>query len=323
MRTISFLLVAFSLSLSACGGPEPLRLLNVSYDPTRELYQAVNQAFATRWKAQTGQDLRIQQSHGGSAKQARAILDGLPADVATLALPLDIDALAEGGLVPSDWRQRLPQQSSPFYSTIVFVVRPGNPKQIHDWPDLIRPGVQVICANPKTSGGARCAYMAAWAWGKEAYVRALFAQVPVLDSGSRAASGTFVARGIGDVLLTWENEAFLAQHESPDSGLEVVYPSQSLQIDLPVAVVSSVTQADGHDALAQAYLKFLFSPQGQALAAAHGFRPRDPKVAVKFKAKFPSLKLLSIQSVAGSWQQAQAEQFAAGARFDRLLGERR
>lgn len=323
MRAIPVLVLALCLSLSACGGPEPLRLLNVSYDPTRELYREVDQAFAAQWKARTGQDLRIQQSHGGSAKQARAILDGLPADVATLALPLDIDALAQGGLLPTDWRQRLPQQSSPFYSTIVFVVRAGNPKQIHDWPDLIRPGVQVICANPKTSGGARCAYMAAWAWGQAPYVRALFAQVPVLDSGSRAASGTFVSRGIGDVLLTWENEAFLSQQESAGRGLEVVYPSRSLRIDLPVAVVSSVTQADGHDALARAYLRFLFSPQGQALAAVHGFRPRDPKVAARFKAKFPSLKLLSIQAVAGSWQKAQAEHFAAGARFDRLLGERR
>lgn len=319
-------LLALTFLLAACGGPETARLLNVSYDPTREFYQDVNAAFAQQWKAQTGQDLRVQQSHGGSGKQARAILDGLPADVATLALGLDVDALAKGGLLPKDWRERLPQQSSPFSSTIVFLVRQGNPKGIRGWDDLLREGVQVISANPKTSGGARCVYLAAWAWGAkggeakaEAFVRALYAQMPVLDSGARAATSTFVERGLGDALLTWENEAHLAAKERPELGLQIITPSQSLQVDLPVAVVEEVTQSNGRQALAQAYLGFLFSPQGQALAAQHHFRPRDAKRA----AAFPKLKLLTVEQVAGSWAEAQKRHFAAGALFDRMIEARR
>jgi sulfate/thiosulfate transport system substrate-binding protein len=327
--SLSFL--ALGLALAACGGPEPLRLLNVSYDPTRELYQAVNQAFAAQWLAQTGQAVRVQQSHGGSGKQARAILDGLPADVATLALPLDIDALAQGGLLPGNWRARLPHGSSPFYSTIVFLVREPDPKGIRDWDDLLKPGVQVISANPKVSGGARCVYLAAWAWGlrqggeatAEDYVRRLYAQMPVLDAGARAATTTFVERGIGDVLLTWENEAHLALHEHGGRGFRIVTPSQSLQADLPVAEMDEVTRANGRGALAQAYLGFLFSEAGQELAAQHHFRPRDPGVAARHAGRFPALKLLSVEQVAGSWQAAQARHFAAGALFDRLLEARR
>ncbi len=325
MRATRFQLLAL-LFLTACGGPVPARLLNVSYDPTRELYQDVNAAFAAQWKARTGQDLRVQQSHGGSGKQARAILDGLPADVATLALGLDIDALAKGGLLAPDWRQKLPQQSSPFSSTIVFLVRAGNPKGIRDWDDLVREGVSVVSANPKTSGGARCVYLAAWAWGAragdaaaEAYLRELYTRMPVLDSGARAATSSFVERGLGDVLLTWENEAHLAVKERPELGLRIVIPSQSLQVDLPVAEVEEVTRGNGRQALARAYLEFLFSPQGQALAAEHHFRPRDARL----RAGFPALKLLTVEQVAGSWQAAQARHFAAGALFDRIIETRR
>lgn len=320
-----------SLWLSACGGEQPLRLLNVSYDPTRELYQDVNQAFSAQWQERQGQALRIQQSHGGSGKQARAILDGLPAHVATLALPLDVDMLAASGLVARDWRERWPHGASPFYSTIVFLVRRGDPKAIRDWDDLLKPGVQVISANPKTSGGARCVYLAAWAWGlrqggeaaAEAYVRELYGRMPVMDTGARAATASFVERGLGDVLLTWENEAHLAIKERPGAGLELRVPSLSLRADLPVAEVEAVTRAQGLREPAQAYLEFLFSPQGQELAARHHFRPRDPAVAARHRAAFPALELVGVEQVAGSWAQAQARHFAAGGLFDRMLEARR
>lgn len=331
MRRLLFLLCSAFFGLTACGGQEPLRLLNVSFDPTRELYRDINQAFAADWKARTGQEIRIQQSHGGSGKQARAVNDGLPAHVVTLALALDVDAIAKTGLLPLDWRQRLPYNSAPFHSTIVFLVRQGNPKHIADWADLLKPGVSIIVANPKTSGGARCAYLAAWGWGQrhggeagaEAYVRGLYQRVPVLDNGARAATTTFVERGLGDVLLTWENEAYLAQQEHPEKGLRVIAPSVSLRVDLPVAVVSGVAGPDGLSATAEAYLRFLYTPQGQALGAKHHYRPNVPADAERFKAEFPRLTLLEVEQVAGSWDQAQAKHFAAGAFFDRLIEERR
>jgi sulfate transport system substrate-binding protein len=305
-----------------------VRLLNVSYDPTRELYDDVNAAFAKQWKAKTGDDVVVKQSHGGSGKQARAVIDGLEADVVTLALAYDVDAVARAGLVAPGWQARLPQNASPYTSTIVFLVRKGNPKALRDWDDLVRPGVSVVTPNPKTSGGARWNYLAAWAHalrkggGDEArakeFVRALFRNVPVLDSGARGSTTTFVERGIGDVLLAWENEAFLAVEKLGRGQLEIVAPSSSILAEPPVAVVDRTVDRRGTRAVAQAYLEFLYGPEGQEIAARRFYRPRDPKVAARYASRFPKIELFTIDGVFGGWQAAQAKHFADGGVFDQI-----
>jgi sulfate/thiosulfate transport system substrate-binding protein len=318
----------------AGGGParaedgKQVQLLNVSYDPTRELYEAVNAAFAAHWKAKSGETLVVKASHGGSGKQARAVIDGLEADVVTLALAYDVDAIAKVGLLPADWQRRLPQNASPYTSTIVFLVRKGNPKGLRDWDDLVKPGVQVITPNPKTSGGARWNYLAAWAHAlkksggdeakAQAFVTALFGNVPVLDSGARGATTTFVERGIGDVLLAWENEAFLAVEKLGKGAFEIVVPTTSILAEPPVAVVERNAARHGTRAVAQAYLEFLYTPEGQEIAAKNFYRPRDPKVAARYAAKFPRLELVTVDGVFGGWQKAQATHFADGGVFDRI-----
>jgi sulfate transport system substrate-binding protein len=304
------------------------QLLNVSYDPTRELYDAVNAAFAARWKARTGQTVVVKQSHGGSGKQARAVIDGLEADVVTLALAYDVDAVAQAGLVAADWQKRLPQGAAPYTSTIVFLVRKGNPKALRDWDDLVKPDVQVITPNPKTSGGARWNYLAGWAHalrrsgGDEAkareFVKALYRNVPVLDSGARGATTTFVERGIGDVLLAWESEAFLAVQQLGAGKLEIVVPRTSILAEPPVAVVDANVDRHGTRAVAQAYLEFLYTPEGQELAATHFYRPRDPQVAARHAGRFPKLDLVTVDGLFGGWQKAQATHFADGGVFDQI-----
>jgi sulfate/thiosulfate transport system substrate-binding protein len=319
----------------ACGGSPsgetsagaPVELLNVSYDPTRELYQEVDAAFAERWRARTGQTVSIRQSHGGSGSQARSVIDGLTADVVTLALAYDIDAVAKSGLLDAAWQQRLPDNSAPYTSTIVFLVRKGNPKGIRDWGDLIQPGVSVITPNPKTSGGARWNYLAAWGYalrqpgGSEQTARTflaqLFANVPVLDSGARGATNTFVQRGIGDVLLAWENEAYLAVEEAKDR-IEIVVPSVSILAEPPVAVVDKVVDRKETRAVAEAYLQFLYTPDGQAIVAKHHYRPRDTKVAASVAGAFADVELFTIDDVFGGWQAAQAMHFADGGTFDQI-----
>ncbi len=303
-------------------------LLNVSYDPTRELYQDVNAAFAKQWQAKTGKSVSIQQSHGGSSKQARAVLDGLEADVLTLALAYDIDAVAQAGLLKADWQKRLPHNSAPYTSTIVFLVRKGNPKAIKDWNDLVKPGVQIITPNPKTSGGARWNYLAAWAYALKqpggddakarAFVTQLFKNVPVLDSGARGSTTTFVQRGLGDVLLAWENEAFLAIKELGPEKVEIVVPSLSILAEPPVAVVDKVVDKRGTRVLAQAYLEYLYTPEGQEIAARHDYRPRLEAVAKKHAARFPKMQLVTIDAVFGGWQAAQKTHFADGGIFDQI-----
>lgn len=304
-----------------------LELLNVSYDPTRELYKAIDAAFADRWKAEHGQTLTINMSHGGSGKQSRAVIDGLEADVVTLALAYDIDAIAQKTkLLDPKWQARLPDNSSPYTSTIVFLVRKGNPKGIRDWNDLVKPGVQVITPNPKTSGGARWNFLAAWAYGRKAggsdaaaekYVADLFGHVPVLDSGARGATTTFVERGIGDVLLAWENEAFLAQKELGAGKVDIVVPSISILAEPPVAVIDGNAAKHGTTEVANAYLKFLYTPEAQELIAQNYYRPRDPAVAAKYATVFPKLDLVTIKDF-GGWQAAQARYFADGGVFDRI-----
>jgi sulfate transport system substrate-binding protein len=303
-------------------------LLNVSYDPTRELYQEVNASFAAQWKQKTGKAVTIQQSHGGSGKQARAVIDGLEADVLTLALAYDVDAVAASGLLAKDWQKRLPNNAAPYTSTMVFLVRKGNPRGIRDWGDLVKPGVAVITPNPKTSGAARWNYLAAWAWalrqpgGTERkardFVAALYRNVPVLDSGARGSTNTFVQRGIGDVLLAWENEAFLAIRELGPEKVDVVFPPLSILAEPPVAVVDKVVDRKGTRAVAQAYVEFLYSPEGQALAAKHYYRPRDKAALAKAAVKFPDLKLVTIDEVFGGWQKAQKAHFADGGTFDQI-----
>jgi sulfate/thiosulfate transport system substrate-binding protein len=305
-----------------------VQLLNVSYDPTRELYEAVNAAFAKEWQAKTGDAVVVKQSHGGSGKQARAVIDGLEADVVTLALAYDVDAVAKTGLLPADWQKRLPQNASPYTSTIVFLVRKGNPKGVRDWSDLVKPGVQVITPNPKTSGGARWNYLAAWAWaldrnkGDEAkareFVKALYRNVPVLDSGARGSTTTFVERGMGDVLLAWENEAFLAVEQLGKGQFEIVVPTLSILAEPPVAVVEKNVARHGTAAVAKAYLDFLYTPAGQELAAKSYYRPRDPKVAARYDARFPKVKLVTIDAVFGGWQKAQPTHFGDGGVFDQI-----
>jgi sulfate transport system substrate-binding protein len=317
----------------AVGGPSRLTaqdatLLNVSYDPTRELYQEVNAAFAAHWKAKTGKSVALQQSHGGSGKQARAVIDGLEADVVTLALAYDVDAIAQAGLVAPGWQKRLPQNSCPYTSTMVFLVRKGNPKGIRDWGDLVKPGVSVVTPNPKTSGAARWNYLAAWAWAlrqpggnaatARAFVTTLFRNVPVLDSGARGSTNTFVQRGIGDVLLAWENEAFLAVKELGPDKLDIVVPSMSILAEPPVTVVDKVVDKKGTRVVAQAYLEYLYSPEGQAIAAKHYYRPRSETALVKAPVAFPRLKLVTIDEVFGGWANAQKTHFNDGGVFDQI-----
>ena len=303
-------------------------LLNVSYDPTRELYEQYNAAFAKYWKGKTGQDVKVNQSHGGSGRQARSVIDGLPADVVTLALGYDIDALAtQGKLLPSNWQSRLPHNSSPYTSTIVFLVRTGNPKKIRDWNDLVRPGISVITPNPKTSGGARWNYLAAWAWAlkqpggspaaAEQYVGKLFKNVPVLDTGARGALTTFAQRGIGDVLILWENEALLATRELGKGKFEIVIPSVSILAEPPVAVVDKVAIRRGTADVARAYLEYLYSKPGQEIVAKHYYRPRDQEVAAKYTNVFPRINLVTIADF-GGWAKAQKTHFADGGIFDKV-----
>ena len=309
-------------------GTAPVTLLNVSYDPTRELYVAINAAFIKQWQAKTGKTVQIRQSHGGSGAQARAVSDGLEADVVTLALAYDIDAVQKAGLISDPgWQKRLPQNSAPYTSTIVFLVRKGNPKGIKDWSDLVKPGIRVITPNPKTSGGARWNYLAAWEYGKRSgggtdlkgreFVAQLFKNVPVLDSGARGATTTFVQRGIGDVLLAWENEAYLAVGEGRGQ-VEIVVPSLSILAEPPVAVVDKVVDKKGTRAAAEAYLQFLYSPEGQEIAARHHYRPRDATIAAKYAGTFAQVKLFTIDEAFGGWQNAQKAHFADGGTFDQI-----
>jgi sulfate/thiosulfate-binding protein len=328
MKRVALLLSLCMLSLAPFAHAANVTLLNVSYDPTRELYKDINQAFAASWKAQHGDAVTIQMSHGGSGKQARSVLDGLPADVVTLALAYDIDALADRGLIAQNWQSRLQDNSSPYTSTIVFLVRKGNPKHIRDWSDLIKPGVQVITPNPKTSGGARWAFLAAWGYalkqpgGSDAtakeFVRKLFKNVPVLDTGARESTNTFVQRGIGDVLLAWENEALLAQRTLGKGAFEIVVPSRSILAEPPVAVVDKNAAAHHTQAIATAYLQFLYSEQGQELAAKHYYRPRSAKAAQKYAAQFPKVSLFSVGDTFGDWRQVQKKFFSDGGIFDQI-----
>lgn len=315
--------------MAAQGAQKPITLLNVSYDPTRELYQDFNQRFTAYWKSKAGQEVTIRQSHGGSGKQARSVIDGLEADVVTLALAYDIDQIAEkGGLLPADWQSRLPNNSSPYTSTIVLLVRKGNPKGIRDWSDLAKPGVTVVTPNPKTSGGARWNYLAAWAWalrqpgGSESsardFVARVYRNVPVLDAGARGSTTTFVERGIGDVLIAWENEALLAIKELGPGKVEIVVPSVSILAEPPVAVVDKNAGRHGNKTVAQAYLEYLYSPEGQEIAARHFYRPRLAAIATKYRAQFPEIKLVTMDQVFGGWKKAQATHFADGALFDQI-----
>ena len=320
---------ALALLFSGAASAADIKLLNVSYDPTRELYQEYNAAFSKYWKAKTGDDVTVSASHGGSGKQARAIIDGLEADVATLALAADIDALHNNGdLVPADWQTHFKHNSTPYTSTIVLIVRKGNPKNIKDWSDLIKPGVAVIVANPKTSGGARWAYLAAYgdalkrnnndqAKAKD-YISKLYANVPVLDSGARGATVSFAERGLGDVLLSWENEAGLVAKEFGLDKFEVVIPKQSILAEPPVAVVDKVVEKHGTRKVAEAYLEYLYSPEGQEIAAKNFYRPTDAKVAAKYAKQFPKIKLFTIDEVFGGWTKAQKEHFADGGVFDQI-----
>jgi len=340
-RTVIFAALRFwgmglvSLSLLALAGnarAATVNLLNVSYDPTRELYKSFDEAFAKKWKAETGDTVVVQQSHGGSGKQARAVIDGLEADVVTLALAADIDAIHDNaGLIPEDWQSRLPNHSSPYTSTIVFLVRKGNPKNIHDWPDLIRKDVSVITPNPKTSGGARWNYLAAYGWALQhfgndkikakAYLAELFKHVPVLDTGARGATTTFVQRGIGDVLLAWENEAYLSINELGADKFEIVEPSLSILAEPPVAIVDKIVDEHGTRKVAEAYLQYLYSEQGQVIAAENYYRPTDPTIAARYASQFPAIPMVTIDDF-GGWKKAQAEHFADGGIFDQVSGAR-
>jgi sulfate/thiosulfate-binding protein len=332
-RTIKLLfslIICFQLALAAPSrGQSSLTLLNVSYDPTRELYQDYNAAFVKYWKAKTGQDVMIQQSHGGSGAQARSVIDGLQADVVTLALAYDIDAISEKAkLLPANWQSRLPNNSTPYTSTIVFLVRKGNPKSIKDWDDVIRPGVSVITPNPKTSGGARWAYLAAWGYaylknGKsdsaaKDFVTKLYKNVPVLDSGARGSTTTFVERGIGDVLLAWEIEALLSVKELGPDKFEIVVPSVSILAEPPVSVVDQVVDRKGTRKVAEAYLQYLYTPEGQEIAARNYYRPRLDSVARKYSAVFPKVKLFTLADVVGDWNKTQTVHFADGGVFDQI-----
>jgi sulfate transport system substrate-binding protein len=322
-------LLAALLGIALSAQAADVTLLNVSYDPTRELYQDFNAAFAKHWKAKTGDNVTVKQSHGGAGKQARAVIDGLEADVVTLALAYDIDAIAEKAkLFPADWQKRLQHNSSPYTSTIVFLVRKGNPKGIRDWNDLVKPGTGVITPNPKTSGGARWNYLAAWAYalkqpgGNEEtakeFVRKIFANVPVLDSGARGSTTTFVERGIGDVLLAWENEAYLAVKELGPDKVEIVVPSLSILAEPPVTLVDKFADKHGTRKVAEAYLQYLYSEEGQDIAGKHYYRPIDKKIAAKYAKTFAPVKLITIDEVFGGWQKAQKAHFEDGGSFDQI-----
>jgi sulfate transport system substrate-binding protein len=324
-----FLIVSVLLLATASVQAAEVTLLNVSYDPTRELYTEFNAAFAKEWQKQSGDTVRFRQSHGGSGKQARSVIDGLGADVVTLALAGDIDAIAERAkLIPLDWQKRLPDNSAPYTSTIVFLVRKGNPKGIKDWNDLVKPGVAVITPNPKTSGGARWNYLAAWGYALKqnnndeakarAFITVLFKNVLVLDSGARGATTTFVQRGLGDVFLSWENEAFLALKEFGANKFEIVTPALSILAEPSVALVDKVVDKHGTRKVAEAYLNYLYSPQGQEIAARNFYRPRLPDVARKYEKQFPSMQLLTIDKDFGGWKQAQQKHFADGGIFDQI-----
>jgi sulfate/thiosulfate-binding protein len=331
LRTIPALLLALFLG-AAASYAATVKLLNVSYDPTRELYQEFNAAFAKHWKAKTGNDVQIQQSHGGSGKQARSVVDGLEADIVTLALSYDIDAVANAGIVPKNWQTRLPNNSAPYTSTIVFLVRKGNPKKIKDWDDLVKPGVQVITPNPKTSGGARWNYLAAWGYALRKYgndpakardfVQRLFKNVPILDTGARGSTITFVERGIGDVLLAWENEALLAVKEIGKGNFQIVAPSLSILAEPPVTVVDKFANKHKTAPVAKAYLEYLYTPEGQEIAARNYYRPRNQAVAAKYAQQFPKVELFTIDQLFGGWDKAQKAHFADGGVFDQIYTNR-
>jgi sulfate transport system substrate-binding protein len=328
MKFQPLILAWMALAAVATLPAKTIELLNVSYDPTRELYADYNAAFARYWKAKTGDEVQVKQSHGGSGAQARSVIDGLQADVVTLALAADIDALhAKARLLPADWQKRLPDNSAPYTSTIVLLVRHGNPKGIKDWDDVVKPGVSIVVPNPKTSGGARWAYLAAWGYAERKYggkdkarefVTALYQHVPVLDSGARGATTTFVQRGIGDVLLAWENEAFLAIKEFGADKFEIVVPSASILAEPPVSVVDKVAKRKGTTEVATAYLNYLYSDEGQDIAGRNFYRPRNPQIAAKYAAVFPKLDLFTIDQVFGGWTAAQATHFADGGVFDQI-----
>jgi len=320
------LALAAALLVTPLAQAKDVKLLNVSYDPTRELYRDFNASFAKYWKEKTGDVVTVEQSHGGSGAQSRAVNDGLQADVVTLALAGDINPLAKNKLLPENWQTLLPQNSTPYTSTIVFLVRKGNPKQLKDWDDLVKKGVEVITPNPKTSGGARWNYLAAWAFGKQKYgsdakaqdfVKDLYKHVPVLDSGARGSTTTFVQRGIGDVLLTWENEGYLALNELGPDKYEIVYPSLSILAEPPVAVVDKYADAHGTKAVATAYLQYLYTKEGQEIAAKNFYRPRDAEVFKKYEKTFPKIKLVTIEDF-GGWTKAQPEHFNDGGIFDKI-----
>ena len=324
-------MIALAATLATIGAAAAdVTLLNVSYDPTRELYTAINKAFAAKYQASSGKSVEVKQSHGGSGRQARSVIDGLQADVVTLALAYDIDAIADRGLLATDWQQRLPQNASPYTSTIVFLVRKGNPKGIKDWDDLEKPGIKVITPNPKTSGGARWNYLAAWGYalkrhGGEAkakqFVKAIFANVPVLDTGARGSTVTFAERGVGDVLLAWENEAFLAFKEFGQDKFDIVVPSLSILAEPPIAVVDKVVAKKGTAAVAQAYLEFLYTKEGQEIAAQNFYRPRDAEIAKKYEKTFPKVQLFTVDAVLGGWRAAQAKHFADKGVFDEIYSQ--
>jgi len=330
MASVRTFLLAIALVFIAptAAGAASGELLNVSYDPTRELYQEINSSFAKSWRTQSKQQITVKQSHGGSGKQARSVIDGLPADVVTLALAYDVDEIAQRGLINRDWQSRLPFNSTPYYSTIVLLVRHGNPKKINDWDDLIRPGVKVITPNPKTSGGARWNYLAAYGYALRKYgtpakargfMAKLFRNVPVLDSGARGATTTFVERGQGDVLIAWENEALLSVRDLGKGKFDIVYPSVSILAEPPVAVVDRNVEKHGTRAAAEAYLKFLYSPTGQFIIANNYFRPRNAAVAARFKGQFPNMSLFSINKNFGGWTKAQHTHFDDGGTFDQVF----
>jgi len=326
-RILSLFLVASFFAANAAEAAD-VTLLNASYDPTRELYKDLGDGFAAQWKAKTGDNVTLNTSNGGSGAQARAVIDGLQADIVTLALAADIDAVAKNAkLLPDDWQKRLPEASTPYTSTIVFLVRKGNPWKIKDWPDLLKPGIQVVTPNPKTSGGARWAYLAAWAYAEKApggnvakakdFVANLYHHVPVLDSGARGSTITFTKRGIGDVLLSWENEAQLALKESPGQ-YDVIYPSRSILAEPPVALVDKNVDRHKTRAVAEAFLNYLYTPQAQLIEAKDFYRPRDPVAAAKYKSQFPNIPLATVESDFGGWEKAQATHFADGGVFDQI-----
>jgi sulfate transport system substrate-binding protein len=321
------LAAAAGLLLAGSAYAADVSLLNVSYDPTRELYAEFNKAFAVAYQKETGRSIEIKQSHGGSGSQARAVIDGLQADMVTLALAYDIDAVAAKGLTAPDWQRRLPLNASPYTSTIVFLVRKGNPKGIKDWDDLIKKGVEVITPNPKTSGGARWNYLAAWGFAEKkfgspdkakGFVAELFQHVPVLDTGARGSTVTFVERGVGDVLLAWENEAFLAQREFGKDKFEIVAPPRSILAEPPVAIVDKVADKKGTRAVAEAYLKYWYTREGQEIAARNSYRPRDSEIAKEYEKSFSKVELFTIDDVFGGWTRAQKEHFAEGGIFDQI-----